>query len=220
MTFISEGRKVVRIGEILIATFLIVASQASAQRCIPPDNLSPADRARWYQENVLSGHIRCKGAYNPCNNVDAPSWCIASKIQGSACQNGLNTGASAYSAPARVSTGFETGSIQIKSIGSIPRNSLWIKVDNIHESGSVTLQPINSPYFNNVVGNVIRNRYQVNGGYQDAFRIVYLVDRNGNRYNVTKQKYVVRLLPIHCAAPFQQPAQAPATYPGYGSVHY
>jgi hypothetical protein len=43
--------------------------------CVPPDNLSPADRARWYQQNVLSGRIRCSGAYNPCNNPTKPAWC-------------------------------------------------------------------------------------------------------------------------------------------------
>lgn len=47
----------------------------AAGGCTPPDNLSIADRARWYQENVLSGRVRCKGAYDPCDNPSAPAWC-------------------------------------------------------------------------------------------------------------------------------------------------
>lgn len=43
--------------------------------CTPPDYLSPAERAQWYQTYIYSGRIRCPGAYNPCDNPDAPSWC-------------------------------------------------------------------------------------------------------------------------------------------------
>jgi Papain fold toxin 1, glutamine deamidase len=43
--------------------------------CVPPDNLSPEERGRWYQTYILSGRIRCAGGYDPCANPDAPSWC-------------------------------------------------------------------------------------------------------------------------------------------------
>jgi hypothetical protein len=52
-------------------------SPPQAGGCTAPDYLSPAERARWYQTNVLSGRIRCGGGYNPCDNPDAPSWCTA-----------------------------------------------------------------------------------------------------------------------------------------------
>ncbi|MGH8014128.1 MAG: neutral zinc metallopeptidase [Candidatus Binataceae bacterium] len=48
--------------------------------CTPPDYLTPEQRAEWYQENVLSGKIRCPGSYNPCDNPDAPAWCAAGAL--------------------------------------------------------------------------------------------------------------------------------------------
>jgi hypothetical protein len=47
--------------------------------CIPADNLSPAERANWYQQNVPSGRIRCPGAYDPCANPSAPAWCATKR---------------------------------------------------------------------------------------------------------------------------------------------
>jgi hypothetical protein len=48
---------------------------SGAGGCTPPDYLSPEQRAQWYQTYVYSGRIRCPGAYNPCDNPDAPAWC-------------------------------------------------------------------------------------------------------------------------------------------------
>jgi hypothetical protein len=54
-------------------------SFSSGNGCVPPDYLSPAQRQRWYRENILSGKVRCPGAYNPCDNPDAPAWCRAAQ---------------------------------------------------------------------------------------------------------------------------------------------
>jgi hypothetical protein len=52
-----------------------LASGAGSGGCTPPENLSPDERAQWYRTYILSGRIKCPGAYDPCANPDAPGWC-------------------------------------------------------------------------------------------------------------------------------------------------
>jgi hypothetical protein len=63
-----------------------LASGAGSGGCTPPENLSSDERAQWYRTYILSGHIKCPGAYDPCANPDAPGWCpTRSETPGASC---------------------------------------------------------------------------------------------------------------------------------------